>query len=41
MKRSFGGLEFSTLEILNAGTIEALGALAVEGLKKKFETRIR
>ncbi|EHK97750.1 putative Phthiocerol synthesis polyketide synthase type I PpsC [Glarea lozoyensis 74030] len=39
MKRSFGGLEFSTLEILNAGTIEALGLLTIEGLKRKYEMK--
>lgn len=41
MKRAFGEVEISTLEILNAGTIKALGALVIESLKKKFETKIR
>jgi aryl carrier-like protein len=35
LKRNFDGLELSTLEILNAGTIQRLGALIVEGLRTK------
>lgn len=37
MKRSLGGMYFSTLEIQNAGTIEALAALTIQKLKERFE----
>ncbi|KAJ5056062.1 KR domain-containing protein [Bipolaris maydis] len=36
IKRSFGGLEFSTLEILDARTIEGLGRLTIDALKTRF-----
>jgi hypothetical protein len=36
LKRSTGGLEFSTLEILGAGSIDALGGLVVKTLKQKY-----
>ena len=35
-KRSFGGAEFSTLEFINAGTIEGLGVVYINALKKKY-----
>ncbi|PYI12621.1 hypothetical protein BO78DRAFT_457054 [Aspergillus sclerotiicarbonarius CBS 121057] len=41
MKRSLGGIEVSTLEILNAGTISSLGRLAIETLKKRFTSQTR
>ncbi|KAI2915447.1 hypothetical protein CBS147371_5732 [Aspergillus niger] len=40
MKRSLGGIEISTLEILNAGSIASLGRLVIEALKKKFISQI-
>lgn len=40
MKRSLGGIEISTLEILNAGSIATLGMLVIEALKKKFVSKI-
>ncbi|KAF7548169.1 hypothetical protein G7Z17_g7234 [Cylindrodendrum hubeiense] len=36
IKRNFGGVELSTLEILNSGTIEGLGRLTVDALKARF-----
>lgn len=36
MKKSLGGIELSTLEILNCGTVTELGVLAVEVMKMKF-----
>lgn len=36
IKRSFGGVEFSVLELLNAGTIQGLGTLVVGALKTRF-----
>jgi hypothetical protein len=36
IKRNFGGLEFSTLEILDARTIDGLGRLTLETLKTRF-----
>lgn len=36
IKRSLGGVEFSTLELLAAGTIDALGVAVVKALKTKF-----
>ncbi|OJJ74814.1 hypothetical protein ASPBRDRAFT_27810 [Aspergillus brasiliensis CBS 101740] len=35
MKRNLGGIEISTLEILNTGSIASLGRLVIEALKKK------
>jgi NADP-dependent 3-hydroxy acid dehydrogenase YdfG/aryl carrier-like protein len=40
MRRNLAGVEFSTLEIQNARTIEGLGAVAIQGLKAKFENRV-
>ncbi|PYH39460.1 ketoacyl-synt-domain-containing protein [Aspergillus neoniger CBS 115656] len=40
MKRCLGGIEISTLEILNAGSIANLGMLIIEALKKKFVSQI-
>jgi len=39
MRKNLAGVEFSTLEIQNARTIEGLGALAIQGLKVKFENK--
>ncbi|KAG7403524.1 Highly reducing polyketide synthase FUM1 [Fusarium oxysporum f. sp. raphani] len=36
IKRTFGGVEVSTLEILNSGTIEGLARLTLDGLKARF-----
>jgi hypothetical protein len=36
-KRSLGGIEVSTLEFINAGTIKDLGILAINSLKKKYQ----
>lgn len=36
IKRSFGGLEFSTLEILDARTIDGLGRLTIDALKTRL-----
>ena len=36
MRKNMAGVEFSTLEIQGARTVEGLGALAVQGLKNKF-----
>ncbi|KAG4273107.1 acetyltransferase [Fusarium proliferatum] len=36
IKRTFGGVEVSTLEILNSGTIEGLARLTLDGLKTRF-----
>nr|RBQ98724.1 hypothetical protein FVER53263_00316 [Fusarium verticillioides] len=36
IKRTFGGVEVSTLEILNSGTIQGLARLTVDGLKARF-----
>ncbi len=36
LNRSLDGLEASTMEILNAGTIQGLGILVLEKLKAKF-----
>lgn len=36
IKRNFGGVELSTLEILNSGTIEGLGRLTVDTLKARL-----
>lgn len=35
-KRNFCGVEVSTLEMMNAGTIEGLGRAVLKGLRKKF-----
>jgi hypothetical protein len=40
MRKNLAGVEFSTLEIQNARTIEGLGALAIQGLKVKFENKV-
>ncbi|BCR95830.1 type I polyketide synthase [Aspergillus luchuensis] len=40
IKRSLGGIEISTLEILNAGSIATLGMSVIEALKKKFVSQI-
>jgi acyl carrier protein len=37
IKRTFGGLDISTMQMLQAGSLHALGALIVAGLKEKFK----
>jgi aryl carrier-like protein len=39
MRKNLADVDFSTLEIQNARTIEGLGALAIQGLKAKFGDR--
>lgn len=39
MRKNLAGVDFRTLEIQNARTIEGLGALAIQGLKAKFGDR--
>lgn len=39
IKKSLGGIELSTLEILNCGTVKDLGLLVVEAMKKKFAVK--